>query len=256
MFKEHYAQMREEAKEAYPLEAVWFITETGCRQVENISPSPTTEFSVREQDTMQALEEGLLAVVHSHPDLPACPSEADMVSQLASDVPWGIIATTSTRAEAPVWWGGNTPIEPFETRTFRHGITDCYSLIKDYYQQELGITLRAYPRGWNWWDKSSSGYQNHYLDKFAAEGFVEIPLHDEDSTEFLGLSTEPKRGDMWFTQIHSEVPNHAGIYLGNSLCLHHLSGREPVDIGRPVLKQPIYRWGRHITHWFRHKDMM
>lgn len=257
MFREHYVKMMAEAVDAYPKEAVWFITERGCWQAENISPEPEARFSVSDADTLRALSEGMLAVVHSHPDLPPCPSEADMRAQIASDVPWGIISTNGSHATPPQWWGSDTPVPDLRNRGFVHGVTDCYSLIRDYYRIEMGVLLPEYPRSWDWWSKGEGREepQNLYMEGFASAGFVEIPMH-QNTEHFLGLESAPQPGDMWFTQMFCPVPNHAGVYLGNDLCLHHLSGRKPIDPTRLALEEPIYRWANHITHWFRHKECM
>lgn len=256
MFKQHYAQMMKEAVEAYPNEAVWFITEAGCWQAENTAADPQNAFSVSQEDTLKATTETLLAVVHSHPHHPPCPSEADMKGQIATGVPWGIIGTDGTTALKPYWWGATTPVADLRNRSFHHGITDCYSLIRDYYRTEMDILLPEYPRSWEWWTKGNKeAPQNLYVEGFASAGFVQIPM-GVNPDHFLGLEVEPEPGDMWFTQLFSPVPNHGGVYLGNGLCLHHLSSSKPVDPSRPVREEPIYRWADHVTHWFRHKERM
>ena len=257
MFNQHYDQMMREAVEAYPNEAVWFITEAGCWQAENTSTDPENRFSVKDSDTLRAMDEGMLAIVHSHPHHPPCPSEADMRGQIASGVPWGVIGVQDKIATPPYWWGDGVPVPDLRDRTFHHGITDCYSLIRDYYRVEMGILLPEYPRSWNWWSKNEeqSEPKNLYLEGFASAGFVPIAM-GVDPDNFLGLEHEPEPGDMWFTQLFSPVPNHGGVYLGNGLCMHHLSSRHPVDPSRPVREEPIYRWASHVTHWFRHKERM
>ena len=60
-----------------------------------------------------------------------------------------------------------------------------------------------------WWEH---GY-NLYLDNFAKEGFSEIPVAD----------VQP--GDLILMNLGSKVPNHAAIYLGDQLVLHHVQQR-------------------------------
>lgn len=256
MFTQHYAKMMKEAAEAYPEEAVWFITEAGCWQADNVSTDKLNKFEVSDTDSMRALKEGMLAVIHSHPNHPPCPSEADMLGQIASGVPWAIIGTDGNTATKPYWWGASTPVPPLKDRHFHHGITDCYSLIRDYYRQEMAIELPEYPRSWSWWAKDGDNPpKNLYVEGFASAGFVQLKMGVNDD-HFLGLELEPEEGDMWFTQLFSPVPNHGGVYLGDGLCLHHLSSKHPVDPSRPVREEPIYRWANHVTHWFRHKERM
>ena len=52
-----------------------------------------------------------------------------------------------------------------------------------------------------------------YLDNFKREGFHEIK---EEELQF---------GDALLMQIESPVPNHAAIFLGENLVLHHVQGR-------------------------------
>ena len=52
-----------------------------------------------------------------------------------------------------------------------------------------------------------------YLDNFKNEGFNEIEI---DDLQF---------GDAFLMQLESPVPNHAGIYIGENLVLHHVQGR-------------------------------
>lgn len=238
MFDEHHDQLRAEAIEAYPNEAVWLITPGECRRVRNVASNPSATFRVDKRTMAAAVKRGLLAVVHSHPDGPDCPSEADMNGQLASGVPWGIISTNGEGCLPPFWWGDDVPREPLIGRPFRHGVTDCYALIRDYYRLELGIVLPEYPRDWEWW--LSGG--DLYRQGFASAGFRVID------------QAEAREGDMWWSQIRSPVPNHGGVYLGNGLILHHKTARLEADATRLSLREPIGRWMPYITTWLRHES--
>jgi len=235
MFDEYAEQIRAEALAAYPEEAVWLITSGGCRRVTNIADDPTATFAVAKNDLAAAHGRGLLAVVHSHPDYPACPSEADMRGQLASGVPWGIVATDGINT-TPVRWWGHGELEPLVGRGFVHGVTDCYALIRDYYAAELALEIPEYPRGWDWWHRGADLYR----DNFGQAGFRRIE------------AAEARPGDVWLAQLRSGVPNHGGILLEGGLALHHPSAREPVDPARLSRREPVGRWLPYITHWLRH----
>ena len=238
MLDEHHEQLRREALAAYPEEAVWLVTPGECRRVANVADDPRATFRVAKRDMAAAQARGLLAVVHSHPDYPDCPSEADMRGQLASGVPWGIVATDG-QATTPVRWWGHDAREPLVGRGFVHGITDCYSLIRDYYLLEHGAELPEFPRSWEWWRNG----QDLYRDGFGRAGFRRIE------------PAEARAGDMFFAQLRSPVPNHGGIYLGDGLALHHKTGRHAVDPSRLSQREPIARWLPHITHWLRHEAL-
>lgn len=236
MFPQFELQIRQEAIEAFPCEAVWLITSAGCRQVPNTHENPEEFFSISEQDTCRAMAEGLLAVVHSHPSNIAAPSASDMQSQINTGVPWGVLGTDGVNATEVAWWGEGVPVQPLLGRGFRHGVTDCYSLIRDYYRIEKGATLPEFPRNWRWWE----GESNFFAEDYPSAGFKRI---DE---------SEARPGDVWLAQIRSEVPNHGGILLENGLALHQIGGTVPVDDSRLSAREPIFRYHRHITHWLRY----
>ncbi|MCB8889922.1 Mov34/MPN/PAD-1 family protein [Vreelandella malpeensis] len=237
MFDQYAEEIRAAALEAYPLEAVWLITADGCRQVPNVADDPAATFRVASRDMAAAQAAGLLAVVHSHPDYPDCPSEADMRGQQTSGMPWGIVATDGEQTTPIRWWGvEGAERAPLVGRGFVHGIHDCYGLIRDYYAEELDVVLPDVPRSWEWWLAG----QDLYQDGFAAAGFRRISAE------------EARPGDMWLAQLRSPVPSHGGVLLEHGLALHHPCGRFAVDPSRLSVREPLGRWLPYITHWMRH----
>ena len=81
--------------------------------------------------------------------------------------------------------------------------------MRDWYAREYGIQLRDYDRRDKFWEHGES----LYMDNFANEGFREIPVAD----------VQP--GDLILMQLSSPLPNHAAIYLGDQLILHHVQQR-------------------------------
>ena len=96
----------------------------------------------------------------------------------------------------------------------------------------LGITLSQYERDDNWWDNGQDLYS---LERLRAEGFELI-------------DGEPRRGDMILMQVRSPVPNHAGVYLGDDLMLHHLYGR--------LSEKAVYggMWAERTRYIVRHRE--
>lgn len=182
-------------------------------------------------------------VVHSHPNGPFFPSQADMASQIQTGIAWAIIALDDERAGDPVIWGGDTPIPPVVGREFMHGITDCYSLIRDVYRlgkDELAkqdiewpfppIELPDYARMDAWW----AGDDDFYEVEPPKLGFVEVDMR------------EVKPGDLFFTSIHSTKLNHAGLLIGGGQILHHLPSRLSRREGSSI-------WGRAARKWMRYE---
>lgn len=236
MFEKYAKKIKEQAAREYPKEAVWLITKKGCRKVRNVHPDPENHFEVSKADLAKAALAGLLAVVHSHPDRPEVPSANDMQGQVNTDVPWGVLSCTAEGASDIRWWG--TPERaPLIGRPFVHGISDCYSLIRDYYFVEKGITLPEFPRSWGWWDEG----EDLFIEGFEKAGFARI------------ASGEVKPGDVWLARIRSGVVNHGGVVLDHGLALHQIgSPRGPIDESRLSAREPMARYLPHVELWLRY----
>lgn len=202
------------------------------RPCRNIAPANTTFFMALE-DYLAAHDTGrqLLAVVHSHVFEPATPSAADVAACNAGTLPWLIV----NHPDGTHQWlhpQPDAPHAPLIGRTFVHGVHDCYSLVRDWYAEQ-GIALRDYPRLPEWWHAG----QNLYRDNFAAEGFAEVP------PETL------QAGDLLLMRVRSPVENHAAVYLGDNIILHHVMHRPS--------RREVYGdyWRRHTTAVLRHNSM-
>jgi proteasome lid subunit RPN8/RPN11 len=148
----------------------------------------------------------IVAVIHSHPNMSAKPSQADLVACEASGLPWFIVGYPS------LVWEYLEPkgyIAPLVGREWTHGILDCYSIIRDWYKQERNIELPEFDRHDEWWKAG----QNLYLDNILKVGFN--PIEQKDLQE----------GDVILMTIGSSVPNHGALYLGNGVILHHIQNR-------------------------------
>ena len=55
--------------------------------------------------------------------------------------------------------------------------------------------------------------------------------------------------DVILLRVAAPVPNHAAIYLGDQVMLHHLQGR--------LSSRDVYGgwWLQNTTHYLRHKDL-
>ena len=173
----------------------------------NIAETPDEHFVLDPQSYVEAEEKGeIIAVVHSHPVTNHAPSAADRVACEKTELPWYVV-NPSTEL-----WGYCEPSGfelPYVGREFVHGIIDCYTLCRDWYNKELKLNLKDYERRDDWWHKG----ENLYLNNFKNEGFHEIEVNDL------------KFGDALLMHIESPVPNHAAIYLGENIVLHHVQGR-------------------------------
>jgi len=232
--KEINDQILKYAKENAEIEICGYISASKeFVTVPNLSPKSATEFVV----DSRLIPDDILAFIHSHPNGPFYPSEADMQQQIATDAVWGIAAFDNNYQEI-FWFGEEVETPKLVGRGFRHGVTDCYSLIKDFYKQIHQIKLPEFPREWEWWD----GKAKLYEDGFAQAGFREI-----SRAEILP-------GDVFLASVRSETPNHAAVYLGDGLILHHTSGRVGYDPFRLSTVEPGARWFNFMTKVLRHED--
>lgn len=203
----------------YPNEVCAFVIDNKLVPVDNISQNPTDEFELSPKDSALVAKASLF--VHSHPDGPIYPSSADMKSQMAAAIPYGIMTCTIDSHSKVMWIHDKSLDVDIEGRPFVHGIYDCYSLIRAYYKQSRGVTLPDFPRDMNWWDatKLRDGTilppENLYLDNFEKANFTRLK---ED--EIL----EP--GDVILMNIGTkDSVCHAAVYIGDGLILHHLRDR-------------------------------
>ncbi|MGN5354324.1 C40 family peptidase [Ralstonia sp. L16] len=211
MQSETLAAVREHAQRDFPREACGLVVVIkgreryiACRN----AARGTEHFELPAEDYAAAEEQGeIIAVVHSHPNASAEPSEADRVACEASGLPWHILSwpADDVRTIEPCGY-----VAPLVGRHFAHGILDCYSLVADWYARERGILLPDFERRDDWWKDGGDLYMQHYGEA----GFRAI---SQDTPELPG--------DVILMQIRSPVPNHAGVYLGDGLMLHHLHGR-------------------------------
>lgn len=168
--------------------------------------------------------------MHSHPYQPPVPSQADRVGCEASGVPWIILGWPSGVLQKICPTGY---VAPLIGRVFCHGVLDCYTLVRDYYQQHLQILLPDFERQDQWWKAGG----NLYRENFARAGFVEI------APESIRCH------DVIVMQLGSNVANHAACYLGDGLILHHPMNRLS---GRDVFGG---FWKKNAVLYLRHQEL-
>ena len=175
---------------------------------ENLSITSHQCFIINPEDYIKADELGdIIAVVHSHPFTPAIASEADKISCEQSNLPWYIV---NPKTET---WGEYKPVgykPEIIGRPWVWGVTDCWTLFRDFYKQEYGINLKDYKR------------------PITPQIFLDNPLFEKyaKDTGFRELnSDEPlKNGDALLMSIGAAGLNHVAIFLDGDV-LHHLADR-------------------------------
>jgi len=197
---------------------------------ENIAEDRKENFVISSTDYIKASLSGdLIAVVHSHPDGSAELSEHDKKTSNFLGVPY--IVYSLPEVEKTVY----TPEynrNPFVGREYSFGENDCYSLVRDYYREKLGINLATTIFEDDWWEK---GF-NYFDDLFEPFGFEKVDTLQEN--------------DVIVFRMMAQVPNHCGVYLGEDLFLHHavnrLSCRESINSV----------WRKYIVGYYRCKQFI
>lgn len=199
------------ARECHPAESCGLLVRTPdgaevywpCRNI-----ATADEFHLDPDDLARAedLSMDVMAIVHSHPvqDDPE-PSQADLQHCDAGDLPWHIVGMPARR------WITVQPVHQLPDlvgREFAYGSSDCYSIVRDWYRRERGIWLADVPRSSDTEDDGSS----IYMPRLSSHGWRIV-------------DGEPRQGDVLLMRMGAREPNHAALYLGDNLILHHLEGR-------------------------------
>ncbi len=176
-----------------------------CR---NLSLTDHQCFIIDPEDYVKADDRGeIIAIIHSHPITPPAPSQADKVSCEHSGLAWHIV---NPKTEA---WGYCEPTgykAPLLGRQWVWGISDCWSLVRDWYQETKNIGLRDWER------------------PITLEDFNKDPMFERCAlkTGFRQLRSEEQlqNGDLLFMSIFGKGLNHVAVFT-NGEVLHHLTDR-------------------------------
>lgn len=221
----------EQAELAFPSEACGFIlADYSIRPCENKAPDPTKSFLIDPLDFIKH-KDTIIAVYHSHPNKDPLPSEEDKLSSNRSRLPFYILSYPSK--EVYVYNPVATEIQPYEGRKFIYGLSDCLSLVTEFYSRELGINLgNGYRKYWDWWQDIE--HENDFINGILEEGFEKV--------------TTLEKNDIIIMQVGAKVPNHLAVYLGDSIILHHPS------IGN-LSRQEVYGfyWRNNTVAYLRYR---
>jgi cell wall-associated NlpC family hydrolase len=220
------------AREAYPHEAAGVIAQGAYVRLDNRSQEPRQDVVLSGDDLVRVAEAD--AFFHSHPDGIGCPSAQDMIYQQQLGIPFVILVLPIFDLFA---FGDQLPRQPLIGRGFRHGVHDCYALIRDWFVEARGIALPDQPRDWGWWSNGLDLYTEH----FPLNGFVAIP--PAEATQ---------QGDLLLFAFNYKVPMHGAIVMPPDLMLHHPAGIRGVDPTRLSGLVPRARFAHLVTVALRH----
>lgn len=225
--KSTIAAIQQHAEACYPRESCGFVIVHKGREkylpCENRS-TEDAEFELSADDWMRAEDMGEIShIVHSHPNTPPEPSDADKVGIEASGVPWLIVnwPTGLWKIHGPTGY-----VAPLVGREYVYGVFDCFTLARDWYERERGIKLDIPTQ---WWKEGDTALIQHFREA----GFSEV-------------SGDLQPGDGLLFDI-SGGP-HCAVYLGDDLILHHVRGRlSSRDVYGPIWQQHLIKHLRYTA---------
>lgn len=200
------------AKEQDPKESCGLLIDKKGKEkyfpCKNLSNWSNQCFIIDPVDYAKAEDSGkILAVIHSHPTTQPVASQADMISCEDSKLPWHIVNPKTEQ------WGYYEPSgykPPLIGRHWVWGITDCWSLVRDWYKETKDIVLKDWER------------------PITPEEFIADPMFERCAwrTGFRQLRPEEKleNGDLLFMSILATGLNHVAIFIDGDV-LHHLADR-------------------------------
>ena len=205
------AKALEHAKAEYPHEACGLVVVIKGRErywpCENLTKE-LEQFYLSPDDYAKADDAGeIIAVVHSHPTTKPIPSESDLISLEATELPWYIVSTQTGEWSDAIYPTGYKA--PLIGRRWHWNVSDCWTLVRDWCL-ENGLQVRDFNR------------------PATPELFEQEPLF-ESSFEAAGFHKVPREeiqyGDGVLMAIGSKKLNHVGVYIGDQLLLHHARRR-------------------------------
>lgn len=214
------------SKSKEPQESCGFVVLVGSGKVfipcDNVAEDKENHFEISAEDYINASEKGeIVALVHSHPQGEPKLSKSDLQTQLYSQLDFWLVC----HEEIHIF----PKIQFLIGREFNHGEMDCYTIFRDFYRLS-GYEMPNFEREDYWWEEGG----NLYLDNIEKQGFEQVK--------------EPQIGDVILISVGANVPNHAAIYVGDQMVLHHAPKR--------LSKRDLYDgyWLKHTHSIWRHRE--
>lgn len=216
-------QLIQLAKKEYPKEMCGVIVNSNNNyqfiQCENVAYDPTELFEIDSSIWLGNYE--IVAIVHSHTNGKNYLSKYDMKNQRILNLIWVLVCDDEVYEYRP--------IEPLLGRNFEFNKQDCYNLFRDLYMLAGSNHLPEFQYPKNWYEIGMNLYEDN------------LKIFDFEKVD------KPEIGDVILFQIGSDIPNHAGVYLGGQYFIHHL-----ID---SLSKRDIYGgyWQKHTHSFWRYK---
>jgi|TARA_B100000073_G_scaffold337932_1_gene334483 proteasome lid subunit RPN8/RPN11 len=221
---EQQAKIRERAEAAHPVEACGFVLNNGdIVECTNVS-SGKNSFKISAEETALYLDDAA-ASWHSHIDFGSV-SFADINASKALALPYAVFNCAGTEH---FYFDPSQSVGLLE-RPWLYGGYDCYSAVRDWYSQEMGVDMGDYERLYEG-EWAQRGF-THFEDNFAAEGFVRIPpsvplergdvflmkIKNDDACNHVAVLEDPEANQIYQHLVgrKSEVMSYSGYFRDNT----------------------------------------
>lgn len=211
------------AEQCYPRECCGVIVDQQYIACRNIAVDED-QFEIHHEDLADAEDLGVIqAYVHSHPNATARASELDLHQIELHQKPWLICAYPDFEFQLYEPCGYKAPLIG---RNYFHGWQDCYAIVRDFYERELGIQLIDFERIDKWWESKES--QALYLDGFGKAGFEEVGdiQYGDVLLCRLGRTEHVNHAVLWLGDQADLKSEQTTPCVGTALILHHPYGRK------------------------------
>jgi cell wall-associated NlpC family hydrolase len=168
----------------------------------------------------------IVAHFHSHPESDK-PSFMDYLSAVNHNLYSVIYSIKSNK-----FYIIEPKLSDYLNLDYKCGISDCYSLIRNYFNKELNIKINDYNREEKWWEKEPDLIINNIKN----EGGIEVEYKDLKINDLILFS-------------FNGALSHFSIYLGNDMILHHPVG------DKSIISELNDSLKRRISKVIRHKDL-
>ena len=223
------------AKQQAPYEACGLLAVIKGKEIfwpcKNLAEGKFDFFMLDPDDWAECEDTGeVVGVIHSHPVGSATPSDDDKAACEHLGFPYFIYSIEHDHWEVlkPTGWKAPSLIG----RKFIWGKYDCWSLVTDWYEENLQIKIPYLERT----RKIKDFTENPYFEKALKERkFIKQPIKQN-----------LKKGDVLLFYGAKQTPSHVAVYIGDMMILNHnircLSCREPLDFQYQQSLKEVYRY--------------
>ena len=196
----------------------------------NLSETPEETFSICTEDYVRASQLGkIIATYHSHVNGKDAFSEFDKFNSENHKLTYHLYCI---QKNSFLEYNPNQEFNSYVGRKFKIKDSDCFTLMRDFYNKELSININDYYRNDNWKQEDKYIFENNYK----SEGFSKV-------------EGEYKKYDCHLFKFRGSAAEHIAVNLGNNLILH-----QPLN-GFSRIEELTAKHKKFIHFTIRHKDI-